>query len=689
MLRAARPLGAAIWGGLFVKPIATAARRRAGALVTIGTAGSLMALGAGSAVAATQPPSAARAGVPQGIGAAALQNASIVGQTAAGARETVSFVLVPRNLQRLQASVNAGMPGGHLSAARFASRFGQTPAHISALTRFLAQHHITSRVHTDRLDITTTGRVLDYNAALGVQQKNFQLAAVAGADGQPGRAATVFHGTAQPATLPKAVAGVVESVLGLTNYPIARDQEARRPRLTPGPHAAGSLTGNLTPASFASRYNLTPLLRRGFRGQGQTIGIVTLASMSAADATHFWSKVLKIRTKARRLTLDNIDGGAGQVAYKNGSSETTLDVEQSGALAPQASIVVYQAPNTDAGFIDAFATAASQNKASAVSSSWGESEDLIASSIAAHRESRAYAGAFDEIFLELAAQGQSSFIASGDSGAYDSSAACVFTKLVDKKKTCMGSKDLSVDYPGTSPWTTAAGGMTLAGAVSLGGGVTVTVPTRRAWGYDYLWPMWPGFGASSEFNLVRNGFVGGGGGGYSRSENAPGYQTRWLDTRHFTAVLYLKPITPITQHNFTRPVAWAFNAHPGLSTGVGSGRAVPDVSADADPFTGYEVYFSKFPGAKLQAGVGGTSFVAPQFAGATAVMNSYLHRRVGFWNPAVYRFAAGGNSPFAAVETVGTSNDNLYYTGTAGHRYNPAVGLGTPNFAKLAAAYKG
>jgi kumamolisin len=680
-----------------LKPIATALRRQSGVLVAIGTAGSLLLLGAGSAVAATHPPVAARVTVPQGIGPAALQSARVVGQTAASARETVSFVLVPRNLRRLQNNVNAGMPGGHLSVGQFASSFGQTLAHIRALTRFLAGHHITSQVHADRLDVTTTGRVSDYNAALGVKQKNFQLAARGGVAGQPGQAATVFHGTAQPAVLPRAVGGFVESVLGLTNYPVARDQEARRPRLAAGaaaagapaagPHAAATLSGNLTPASFANRYNLTPLLRRGFRGQGQTIGIVTLASMNPADATHFWSRVLKIRTRARRLKLDNIDGGAGRVTLANSSSETTLDVEQSGALAPQASIIVYQAPKTDAGFIDAFVTAASQNKASTVSSSWGESEDAIASSVAARTESRAYTGAFDEIFLELAAQGQSSFIAAGDAGAYDSSSACVFT--TGPKKSCVASKNLSVDYPGASPWTTAAGGMTLAGAVSLGGGATVSVPSRRAWGYDYLWPLWQEFGYSSEFNLVRSGFAAGGGGGYSRSETAPGYQTRWLDTRHFSAVLYLKPIKPTTQHGFTRPTAWSFNAHPGVSTGAGSGRAVPDVSADADPFTGYEVYFSKFPGAKLEAGNGGTSFVAPQFAGATAVMDSYLHRRVGFWNPSIYRFAAGGNSPFVPVETAGTSNDNLYYTGTAGHRYNPAVGLGTPNFAKLAADFKG
>ena len=47
----------------------------------------------------------------------------------------------------------------------------------------------------------------------------------------------------------------------------------------------------------------------------------------------------------------------------NGSGETTLDVEQSGALAPGAKVVVYQAPNSDAGFTDAYFQAASENVA--------------------------------------------------------------------------------------------------------------------------------------------------------------------------------------------------------------------------------------------------------------------------------------------------------------------------------------
>ena len=40
--------------------------------------------------------------------------------------------------------------------------------------------------------------------------------------------------------------------------------------------------------------------------------------------------------------------------------------------------------------------------------------------------------------------------------------------------------------------------------------------------------------------------------------------------------------------------------------------------------------------------------------------------------------------PFTALSAAGSSNDNLYYTGTPGTRYNPATGLGTPDLARLA-----
>jgi len=126
---------------------------------------------------------------------------------------------------------------------------------------------------------------------------------------------------------------------------------------------------------------------------------------------------------------------------------------------------------------------------------------------------------------------------------------------------------------------------------------------------------------------------------------------------------------------------------PATITGTASGRVVPDLSADADPYTGYEEYFSGFPGNHLELGWGGTSFVAPQLNGSAAVIDSYLHRRSGFWNPSLYRFATLKSSPLRPEHTAGAGNDNIFYSGSKGSVYNPATGLGTPDLAKLAADF--
>ena len=82
-------------------------------------------------------------------------------------------------------------------------------------------------------------------------------------------------------------------------------------------------------------------------------------------------------------------------------------------------------------------------------------------------------------------------------------------------------------------------------------------------------------------------------------------------------------------------------------------------------------------------GFGGTSFAGPQLNGSTAVIDSYLGHRVGFWNPAIYAAASSSVSPFTPLSQSGTSNDNLYYTGN-GRIYNQGGGLGTPDLTRLA-----
>lgn len=655
-----------------MKPFEWARPTRAGAVLAAGTAGTLLLFmaAAGPASSAAHPSPSAKVAVPQGIGAGVLSGDPVFGKTPPGTPEIVSFILKGRHLGLLKRDVSDGLPLGRLSVGQFAAGFGQTPAHIAALRLYLAHFGIRTKSYRDGLDVTAHGAAGKFDKALTVQQDNFRIPAVKAHFGQPGRPAMTIHGTTDQPLLPRNIARTVLAILGLTNYPVASSSAVHEPSVAKGVKPAAVQTGSLTPENFAKQYNLDPLYKEGFTGAGQTIGIVTLASIKPSDATFFWKHVLHITTRAHKIRLVNVDGGSGKVSDASGSGETTLDVEQSGALAPGAKVVVYQAPNTDPGFLDAFYDAASQNVAGTVSTSWGEAETVISTAVQSGAETPAYERSFDEAFLEMGAQGQSMFDTAGDAGAFDDS---------DE----LGTTNLDVDNPGDSPWATTAGGTTLPGTIPLSKTDSAHIPAQRSWGWDWLWPHFASFGAKSEASFAF-AQAAGGGGGFSSNIPMPRYQRLIPGINQFNDAQYLRPIDPMPFGSESLPTKWAFNPAPSVAAGTSVGRAVPDVSTDADPFTGYEEYFTGFTGNPLEVGWGGTSFVAPQLNGATAVIDQAVGHRVGFWNPSIYRWAAGPHSPFHPLDRASAGNTNLFYTGTPGHIFNPASGLGTPNLAMLA-----
>jgi kumamolisin len=661
-------------------------KTRLSAGIVLGVAAVVAPLAAlsGPALASTPNPNTPEQ-VSSGIDAALLPGATVFGTTPASTPETVSFILRERNVNFLQAAVTTGVRS-YLSVSQFASAYGQTPANVSALTRYLAHYGIKTTVYADNVDVSATGTAGEFNAALSVKQNQYHVPALAGGNGLNPIPAQTVHGTAQSPLLPYRLSNFVLAILGLSNYGPYASQAAHVNTHYVKPQPSGSsaclaLSGlpsacNL-PSNFAANYGLNGLYSKGANGSGQTLAIVTLAAVDPGAPQYFWSNVAHIPSTGRSLTVQNIDGGPGAPSDAAGTGETDLDLEQSGSLAPGANVIDYQAPNTDPGFADAFFTAASQNTASTVSASWGESETVLRASILAGQEPSSYLEAFNEAFLEMAIQGQSGFLSAGDAGAYDASAD-------------LGTTNLSVDTSADSPYITAAGGTTLPWTGTLtgpDGSATVTVAKQRAWGWDYLWPAIAKITGSTEAAAAESA-IGGGGGGFSTVEGSPLYQLFVSGTHNYNAVEYLTPTSYQTiVAGLTEPTAWNFNPTPSVTSGSGNGRAVPDVSADADPYSGYLLYSPAFAQAGapvLEGGWGGTSFVAPQLNGSTAVIDSAVGHRVGFWNPSIYADAAFGGGPFTELDQAGTSNDNLYYTGNPGQRYNEAVGLGIPNLTALA-----
>ncbi len=112
------------------------------------------------------------------------------------------------------------------------------------------------------------------------------------------------------------------------------------------------------------------------------------------------------------------------------------------------------------------------------------------------------------------------------------------------------------------------------------------------------------------------------------------------------------------------------------------GRGVPDVAGDADPQTGYQVYVDG-----QSTPIGGTSAVAPLWAGLIALVNQKRGKAVGYLNPFLYQnYQQLAQSK--ALRDVTMGNNGSY---KAGPGWDACTGLGTPDgallFTALAAQY--
>jgi kumamolisin len=126
---------------------------------------------------------------------------------------------------------------------------------------------------------------------------------------------------------------------------------------------------------------------------------------------------------------------------------------------------------------------------------------------------------------------------------------------------------------------------------------------------------------------------------------------------------------------FTLP-AWQEGLQLTLTSGTTQAltmRGVPDVSGDADPQTGYDVRIDG-----TDTVIGGTSAVAPLWAGLIARINSMRGTPVGFVNPQLYAAAS-------ALNDITTGNNGSY---AAGPGWDACTGLGSPDGVKIAALFE-
>jgi len=587
-----------------------------------------------------------------------------LGPAAASDSVTASLVLkvkAPEALEALAAlQQTPGLPFYHqfLSTRDFADLFAPSQRDIRTITDYLKGFGITvDEVYADRLLIRATGSVDAFNAAFDVDVHN------------ENRNGKRFHRAHRKPRIPLLLRDLLTSIEGVSNAdaqfrPHRKNAAELSPVLTPPPSLPmdGAIStgqpGDFTVGDVADMYNIHPLYDAGIDGTGRTIGIATLANFDPQDAYTYWD-LIGLNVDQNRISQVHVDGG-GPLSSRDGTGETCLDVEQSGGLAPGAKIIVYDAPNSDTGFIDLFYRAVSDNKVDSLSVSWGSAEEFYFAEVAGE-DRTGQLHAFHQVFLDAGVQGISLFASAGDSGAYDINDA--FNDPV--------ANVLTVDEPAADPAITAAGGTTTPIVLSAGPGTPdLVVATEQVWGWDYLENYLVQFVDPSFLHQL---FPTGGGGGVSVFWHTPYYQAFTPGIRRTEpgqSVIFDDGSGSGPQDLLDLPAHFA-------------GRNLPDVSLDGDPESGFLVFSTEDGG--LIDGDGGTSFVAPQLNGITALLGQAAGGRVGFLNPALYRYKAtihGAKSPLIDV----AAGDDWFYAGVNG--YDNGTGLGVLDVANLAAAVK-
>jgi kumamolisin len=478
-------------------------------------------------------------------------------------RAEVTIVLRPR--ERPPGAPDAATP--FPTRADYALAYGASPADVARVERFaLDADLVVLESSVARRSIVVEGTLGALGRAFGTTMFIYE------------RGGVTFRARTGTLSVPRTLDGIVTGVFGIDTRPQARAQ------FRPASAAATSY-----PAPSVARAYGFP---SGVTGAGETIALVELGGGYAASdlATYFAGLGLAVPA----VTSVSVDGATNApTGSANGpDGEVELDIEVAGAIAPGAKIVVYFAPNTDRGFLDAVTTAIhdTTNAPSIVSISWGGPESTWTAQSTS---------AFDTAFADAAALGVTVLVAAGDNGSSDG------------VTTDNGNH---VDFPASSPHALACGGTTL----RLSG---TTIASETVW---------------------NDGSSGGAtGGGVSDVFPLPAYQ--------------------------------AGVGVPVVNDAAGvPGRGVPDVCGNADPETGYAVVVDG-----SATVIGGTSAVAPLWAGLVALLNERAGKRLGSINAALY-----ANPHVLRDITTGT---NGAYRAAPG--WDACTGLGSPNGPALAALF--
>ncbi|WP_263358117.1 S53 family peptidase [Acidicapsa ligni] len=334
-----------------------------------------------------------------------------------------------RNQQQLKALLQQiQTPGSpqyrkYLTVQEFTAQFGPSATDYAKVLSFAKAHRLNVvRTFSNRLVVNVSGSASDIGEAFHVNMQRYQ---------HPTENRVFYAPDVEP-TIDTGVP--ILTVDGLTDlnlpHPMLKHAEADTVHSDQtGSGQGGQFLGSDMRAAYAPGVKLD--------GAGQTVGLVELGPYNLSDVQLYFSTVNQPLNVPIYNVLLDVDGVCSGIPASGGcdDGEEVIDIEQAISMAPNLSgLIVYEAYGSGSDALTAFAQAASDNVAKQLSLSFG------------FGGTPSTEPGYEQVFMELAAQGQNLFIASGDSGAN------------------VGG----VGYPGNSPNVTDVGGTDLTTATAGG-----------------------------------------------------------------------------------------------------------------------------------------------------------------------------------------------------------------------------
>ena len=330
-----------------------------------------------------------------------------------------------------------------LTPDRFGKQFGPSDTDIATVETWLTGHGFSvSKVNPGKQTIEFSGNAGQFRNAFHAQVRRYEV---------NGRTHTA---NASDPQIPAALAPVVGGFVSLNNFPVKSysnylgkaQYDPKTDKATPEWTIGSSSSGYnfpLAPQDLAVQYNLNPLYAAGINGNQQTIAIINESNINIGLVNSFRS-LFGLPASSPQVIVDGNDPGLNGINNPDGpngaAAEAYLDVEWSGAVAPNATIDLVIAADTafQSGLFLAAEHAVYGNIAPVISVSFGGCEANYGS----------YAYFVGSLWEQAAAQGQTVMVSSGDEGS----------ALCDSDQNPYAVNGLAVNALGSTPWNVSVGG---------------------------------------------------------------------------------------------------------------------------------------------------------------------------------------------------------------------------------------